>query len=104
MNESLRTASPEGEAPVNPYSLLEAVNDSSDTVNTSWLIFIGIMSYLLITVAGVTHKDLLLSQGIHLPILQVGIDLPSFFLDFQCEYSGQRLGCWWSLRDNASYA
>ena len=80
MEESVRMAGLEGEAPVNPYTLLEAVNDTSDTGHTSWLIFLGIMSYLLIAVAGVTHKDLLLSSDIQLPILQVKIDLLRFFL------------------------
>ncbi len=70
---------PEAEAPVNPYSLLEAVNSASDTVNTAWLLFLGVMSYLLITAAGVTHKDLLLNNEIPLPILQVKIDLARFF-------------------------
>lgn len=70
---------PEAESPVNPYSLLEAVNDASDTVNTAWLLFLGVMSYLLITAAGVTHKDLLLNNDIPLPILQVKIDLARFF-------------------------
>ena len=60
---------PEAEAPVNPYSLLEAVNSASDTVNTAWLLFLGVMSYLLITAAGVTHKDLLLNNEIPLPIV-----------------------------------
>lgn len=70
----------EGESPVNPFSLLEAVNSSADTVNTGWLIFLGVMSYLLITVAGITHKDLLLSSDIQLPVLQVKIDMTRFFL------------------------
>jgi uncharacterized protein YjbI with pentapeptide repeats len=68
------------EQPVNPYSLLGAVNESSDTVNTAWLIFLGIMSYLLVTTAGITHKDLLLSSDIPLPVMQVKIALTSFFL------------------------
>ena len=34
------------ETPVNPYSLLEAVNRSSDTAHMGWLIFLGIMAYL----------------------------------------------------------
>ena len=70
----------DGEHPVNPYSLLEAVNRASDTVNTAWLIFLGVLSYLLITAAGVTHKDLLLNSDIPLPILQVKIDLARFFI------------------------
>jgi uncharacterized protein YjbI with pentapeptide repeats len=68
------------ETPVNPYSLLEAVNRSSDSANAAWLIYIGLMSYLLITVAGITHKDLLLNADIPLPILQIKIDLTRFFL------------------------
>jgi uncharacterized protein YjbI with pentapeptide repeats len=80
MEEQVRAVAAEGEAPVNPYSLLEAVNSSSDTAHTAWLILIGIMSYLLVAVAGVTHKDLLLSSDIQLPVLQVRIDLTRFFL------------------------
>ena len=69
----------ENETPVNPYSLLEAVNNSSDTSHTAWLIFIGIMAYLMVAVAGVTHKDLLLETPVTLPILQVQIQLTQFF-------------------------
>lgn len=70
---------PEGETPVNPYSLLEAVNRSSDTAHTAWLIFVAVMAYLVIAVAGVTHKDLLLETPVALPILQVDIPLAQFF-------------------------
>ena len=79
MNESSRTVF-DTETPVNPYSLLEAVNRSSDTANAAWLIYIALMSYLLITVAGISHKDLLLNSDIALPILQVKIELTRFFL------------------------
>jgi uncharacterized protein YjbI with pentapeptide repeats len=67
------------DAPINPYNLLEAVNDSSDTAHMGWLIFLGIMSYLMIAVAGVTHKSLLLETPVALPILQVSIDQSLFF-------------------------
>ena len=70
----------DAETPVNPYSLLEAVNRSSDSANAAWLIYISLMSYLLITVAGIGHKDLLLNSDIVLPILQVKIELTRFFL------------------------
>ena len=70
---------PETETPVNPYSLLEAVNGSSDTAHTGWLIFLGIMAYLMIAVAGVTHEALLLETPVQLPILQVKIQLKQFF-------------------------
>ncbi len=69
----------ENETPVNPYSLLEAVNNSSDTAHMAWLIFIGLMAYLMISIAGVTHKDLLLETPVTLPILQVSIQQSQFF-------------------------
>jgi len=69
----------DGETPVNPYSLLEAVNNSSDTAHTGWLIFIAVMSYVMIAVAGVTHRDLLLETPVSLPILQVSIPQSQFF-------------------------
>lgn len=72
--------STEAEAPVNPYSLLEAVNTSSDRTHTSWLIFIGLMIYILIAVAGVSHQDLLLNSKISLPMVQVQVELKQFFL------------------------
>jgi uncharacterized protein YjbI with pentapeptide repeats len=75
----LARGAPEGETPVNPYSLLEAVNHSSDTAHTGWLIFLAILAYLVIAVAGVTHKDLLLETPVSLPILQVNIQLAQFF-------------------------
>lgn len=70
---------PDSETPVNPYSLLEAVNSSSDTAHTGWLIFLAIMTYLMIAVAGVTHEALLLETPVQLPILQVHIQLKQFF-------------------------
>ena len=79
MNERAR-AMIDAETPVNPYSLLEAVNRSSDSANAAWLIYVALMSYLLITVAGISHKDLLLNSDITLPILQVKIELTRFFL------------------------
>ncbi len=72
-------AGPEMETPVNPYSLLEAVNASSNTAHTGWLIFIALMAYLMVAVAGVTHADLLLETAVELPILQVKIQLAHFF-------------------------
>ncbi len=70
---------PEVETPVNPYSLLEAVNRSSDAAHTGWLIFLAIMAYFIIATAGVTHRDLLLETPVELPILQVKIQLTQFF-------------------------
>ena len=78
MSDVMRVA-PEVETPVNPYSLLEAVNNSSDTAHTAWLIFLAIMTYLMVAVAGVTHKALLLETPVALPMLQVKIQLTQFF-------------------------
>lgn len=78
MTDSSRV-SLESETPVNPYSLLEAVNHSSDTAHTGWIIFLAIMTYFMIAVAGVTHKDLLLQTPVSLPILQVDIQIAQFF-------------------------
>lgn len=75
----LSRVAPEVETPVNPYSLLEAVNNSSDTAHTAWLIFLAIMTYFMIAVAGVTHRDLLLETPVALPILQVAIPITQFF-------------------------
>lgn len=69
----------ETETPVNPYSLLQAVNDASGTAHTAWLIFVGLMAYLMIAVAGVSHKDLLLETPVSLPIMQVQIQQTQFF-------------------------
>lgn len=78
MSDLSRNAA-DNETPVNPYSLLEAVNRSSDTAHMAWLIFLFIMTYLMIAVAGVTHRDLLLETPVSLPILQVDIPLTQFF-------------------------
>lgn len=78
MSDVTRVA-PDVETPVNPYSLLEAVNSSSDTAHTAWLIFLAIMTYLMVAVAGVTHKALLLETPVSLPLLQVQIGLTQFF-------------------------
>lgn len=75
----LTRQAPEGETPVNPYSLLEAVNTSSQTAHTAWLIFLAVMAYLTVAVAGVTHKALLLETAVSLPVLQVDIQLRQFF-------------------------
>ena len=80
MSEVSRDASIEGEAPVNPYSLLEAVNASSQSAYAAWLGFLGFYAYLLVAVAGVSHADLLVSADVSLPLLQVRLELTRFFL------------------------
>jgi len=82
MSDVLRTApdgGADGEPPVNPYSLVEAVNASADNAHMAWLIFLGVMTYFMIAVAGVDHKDLLLQTPVALPVLQVSIQQGQFF-------------------------
>jgi uncharacterized protein YjbI with pentapeptide repeats len=76
----LSVAPDDGDVPVNPYSLMEAVNDTSDDARTGWFIFLGLMTYLLVAVAGISHKELLLAKDVPLPIIQVTVDLQRFFL------------------------
>jgi uncharacterized protein YjbI with pentapeptide repeats len=78
MNDSSRVAQ-DLETPVNPYSLLEAVNRSSGGAGVAWLIFVALMAYLLIAVAAVSHKELLLDAAVALPILQARVPLTGFF-------------------------
>src|SRR5688572_21269382 len=80
MNDETRLALDDAEAPVNPYSLLAAVNASARSAGVAWLIFLGLMAYLLIAIASVTHRDLLLAGDVTLPLLQVRIGLIRFFL------------------------
>ena len=79
MADSVSAYPEEDEPRINPYSLLEAVNRSSDTAHMGWLIFIGVMAYLMIAVTGVTHKDLLLQKPVPLPIFGIEIPQVQFF-------------------------
>jgi uncharacterized protein YjbI with pentapeptide repeats len=79
MDDSTRAAL-DSETPVNPYSLLDAVNRAAARSNTTWLLFLGLMAYAVLTVGAMTHRDLLLDAGIVLPLLQVRIGLVGFFM------------------------
>lgn len=60
--------------------LLVAVNDASAQARNMWLAFLGVIAYLIITIAGTTHKSLLLNTPVKLPFLNVDIPLFSFFM------------------------
>jgi uncharacterized protein YjbI with pentapeptide repeats len=79
MDDNTRAAL-DAEAPVNPYSLLDALNAAARRTNGLWWVFLSVMAYLALTVASVTHRDLLLDAGAVLPLLQVRIGLAGFFL------------------------
>lgn len=67
------------EAPVNPYSLLEAVNRASRSAGWAWVGFLAVASYLALVLAGITHSHLLLNADVRLPLLQLDIGLTRFF-------------------------
>jgi uncharacterized protein YjbI with pentapeptide repeats len=79
MDDSTRAAL-DSETPVNPYSLLDAVNTAAARGNATMLLFLGLMAYVALTIGALTHRDLLLDAGIALPLLQVRVDLTAFFL------------------------
>ena len=70
----------DGDDASNPRRLLHAVNESAQAVRNGWVFFLALTAFFFVTVAGVTHKDLLLNSPVALPILQVGIALKRFFL------------------------
>ena len=79
MDTTNRTAL-DAETPVNPYSLLDALNTAAARTNAVWLLFLGLLAYVALAVGALTHRDLLLDAGIALPLLQTRIDLGRFFV------------------------
>lgn len=65
---------------VTPDELLEASNDASAQARNMWLFFLGLLTYLIVTIAGTTHQSLLLNNPVRLPFLNVDIPLTSFFI------------------------
>ena len=59
--------------------LLDDANATSSSANHAWLAFLALLAYLLVTLGGVSHKDLLLNSPVTLPIIDVEIPLFSFF-------------------------
>jgi uncharacterized protein YjbI with pentapeptide repeats len=59
--------------------LLIAANDASAPARNAWLAFLALLAYLLVTLGGVTHRDLLLNSPVRLPIVDVDVPLFSFF-------------------------
>src|SRR5262245_36305656 len=77
-------ASPSGEGPKlseEAQGFLDEANGASDPASSAWLAFLALLAYLLVTLAGVSHKALLLDSPVQLPIV-VNVDIPlrSFFL------------------------
>lgn len=67
-------------ASVTAEELLDAANEASGQSRNMWIAFIALLAYLIVTIAGTTHKDLLLNNPVMLPFLQVEIPLFAFFI------------------------
>ncbi len=75
-------AAPHGQIPKlsdEAERLLNAANDASNAARNAWLAFLALVTYLLVTLGGVSHEDLLLNSGVQLPIVNIKIPLFSFF-------------------------
>lgn len=60
--------------------LLRDVNSASVAARNTWLLFMAVLTYFFITLAGVGHAHLLLDRPVTLPILQTQIPLRTFFV------------------------
>ena len=59
---------------------LDEANGDSDPASSAWLAFLALLTYVLVTLASVSHKDLLLNSAVQLPIVvNVHIPLVGFF-------------------------
>jgi len=56
------------------------VNFASGAARNAWMFFMALHAYFFIALAGITHRDLLLSTAVSLPLLDVDVGLRPFFL------------------------
>jgi uncharacterized protein YjbI with pentapeptide repeats len=80
MTDAAAAPALDSETPLNPYSLLKAVNRAARSASLAWLALLGLMAYVLLVLAGIGHRDLLLDADITLPILQAKVSLTRFFI------------------------
>ncbi len=78
--EPIPEAKPPAPPADNTEKLLGAANAASGPARNAWLAHLGLLAYLLITLAGVTDRDLLLNSPVELPVIKVAIPPFSFFL------------------------
>lgn len=60
-------------------SVRKALDSASGTASNLWLTFLSFGTFLAVTVATVTHRDLMLERAVKLPLLNVDLPLVSFF-------------------------
>jgi uncharacterized protein YjbI with pentapeptide repeats len=58
---------------------LDEANAASEPARTAWLAFLLLLTYVIVTLASVSHKDLLLNSPVKLPIINTEIPLVGFF-------------------------
>ena len=58
---------------------LDEANAASDPARAAWLGFLLLLTYVVVTLASVSHKDLLLNSPVRLPIINADIPLVGFF-------------------------
>src|SRR5262245_53640512 len=80
MTDTAAAPALDGDTPVNPYSLREAVDRASWSASLAWLVLLGSTAYLMLVLAGVSHRDLLLDADLTLPIVQAKVPLTRFFI------------------------
>lgn len=62
-----------------PRDLLEVANGASDAAWSSWLAFLLLLTYVIVTLASVSHTALLLNSPVKLPIINADIPVVGFF-------------------------
>ncbi len=58
---------------------LDEANGASNPASSAWLAFLLLLAYIVVTLAGVSHKNLLLNSPVKLPIINADIPLVGFF-------------------------
>src|SRR6185503_2560574 len=58
---------------------LDEANGASDPAWSAWLAFLVLLTYVAVTLASVSHKNLLLNSPVRLPIINADIPLVGFF-------------------------
>jgi len=58
---------------------VDEANRASDPASGSWLAFLLLLTYVVVTLAGVSHKALLLNSPVKLPVINADIPLVGFF-------------------------
>lgn len=67
-----KTASPEW--------LLGAVAESSKNARNIFLLYVGFLTYCILTVVGTTDRQIILNETAHLPIVNIDVSLNGFFI------------------------